>query len=68
MSLPKNESEKVVPKTISLPEDIWKLIGNQAGKWRTSNSAAVLRMILEWEENRSTCQIQEGEPITMIAA
>lgn len=67
MSGPK--SENAIPKTISLPDDIWEMVNHQSDEWRTSKSAAILRMILEWQNSRSSTQvIQEPESIPALAA
>lgn len=67
MSGPKSENT-AIPKTISLPDDIWELVESQSDDWRTSKSAAILRIILEWQEYRATTPKNQRTEPAMIAA
>lgn len=44
------EDNGIQIKTISMPGDVWKEVDEQADKWRTNRSAAMLRIYQEWKQ------------------
>jgi group I intron endonuclease len=44
------DSPKTVVVSLSMPEDVWSEISEQAAEWRASRSATLLRIFQEWKE------------------
>jgi metal-responsive CopG/Arc/MetJ family transcriptional regulator len=65
-----NEKVKdtAVVKTISLPDNLWEVVDNHSTEWQTNRSAALRRIILEWQKGQAPLPAQASTKIHRIAA
>ena len=47
---PRNGTALVRPVSLGLPADLLQAVDKQAKRWECSRSAAVVRMLKEWQE------------------
>ena len=45
--------DNAVVKTISLPDNIWEVVDGHSAEWQTNRSAAIRRIILEWQKSQA---------------
>jgi hypothetical protein len=62
------QDTEIQVKALSMPNHIWVEVDEQAAKWLTSRSAAMLRIYQEWKQaNRpqlpTPAPVAEAEPV-----